>query len=139
VLHRVATLGTRLELNHNSSNDAASIIRAVQVRNSLDLVGDAMRVALEALSAYWPEWMRDIALPHWYERYNVQFSTFRLPRAAASRAATLAAIQEDGRYLLQIVRQRDAPALAATLMEIRKLETLWQSELASRNEFSAKE
>jgi len=129
ILNRFVTLGTAVEANRNQSNDAASIVRAVQVRNDLEIAGDTLRIAIEALTAYWPDWMRDIALPHWYERYSAQFPAFRLPRAIASRAAMLVTIENDGRYLLQAIHQRDAPALAASLTEIQRLEIVWHSEL----------
>ena len=131
VLHRFARWSARMESQRDGANDALSVIRAVQVRNRLDRVGAAMRDALEALTAYWHEWLREIALPHWYDRYTIQSPSFRLPRAAASRVAMLVAIEEDGRYLLHATRQANAPPLAATLIEIRQLDRVWRTEFAS--------
>jgi transposase len=50
--------------------DATHVLAAIRVMNRLELVGETMRAALNALAAEAPLWLRQMAPPEWYERYG---------------------------------------------------------------------
>lgn len=64
--------------------------------NRLDLVGETLRHALEALAIAAPAWLRAQAPPEWYDRYGARLETGRRALTAAQRDALAASIGADG-------------------------------------------
>ena len=60
--------------------DSTHVLAAVRVLNRLERVGETLRAALNELAAVAPEWLRDVALPAWYERYGRRVENYRLPK-----------------------------------------------------------
>jgi hypothetical protein len=91
-----------------------------------------MNNAVEALAATNPEWLRKIALPHWYRRYYRQ-TPGHLPRSAENIRASLLSIGEDGQHLLQAVEKAEDLS-PMKLPEIRSLRQEWQSQFVKEND-----
>ena len=104
--------------------DATAVLAAVRALNRLDLVGETLRHALEALATVAPAWLRAQAPPAWYDRYGARIETTRRPLTAAERDALAATIGADGLRLLRAVGD---PAAPAWLREIPAVETLRQA------------
>ena len=102
--------------------DSTHILGAVRQLNRLEIVGETMRQALNELSEFAPEWVREIARPEWFARYGRRFEQIRLPKEQADRAALLLAIGEDGAFLLEAVRVAgESPAHCAKAEQMRQL------------------
>jgi hypothetical protein len=106
--------------------DSTHVLSRVRVLSRLELVAETMRLALEAIAAQQPAWLQIIALAHWYERYQRQLTSFKLPRAQAKREELAFEIGADGFYLLEQLKQAQAPADLAALVEVQLLAQVWQ-------------
>ena len=95
VLKRLQGLGL-LQTGGKQRTDATAVLAATQLLNRVQLVAETMRLALEALSDYRPHWLRAISLPHWYVRYSLLLTGFRLPRAQDKQEALALDIGRDG-------------------------------------------
>lgn len=102
--------------------DSTHILGAVRQLNRIEIVGESLRQALNALSELVPEWVKEIARPEWFARYGRRFEQMRLPKEQKERDALLLSIGEDGVYLLEAVRLAgDSPAWSVQAEQMRQL------------------
>lgn len=99
---------------------AEQLLEAICTLDRLEVVIEAMYLALETLAVANPEWLRGMMRPHWYER----FSRRMLPggdQAIDARWMAIAnQVGEDIQYLLDKVGQAEDTSLAS-LPEIKIL------------------
>ena len=88
--------------------------------NQIVWVSESMAHALELLAALHPEWLRQIALPHWYTRYTSSGALPDLPNAADDTYARAHAIHADVAYLLRRIAEIEGTSLINE-PEIRRL------------------
>ena len=50
--------------------DTASMLDAVHTLNRFSQMVRAMRLALDELAIYYPDWLKKTVLPHWFHRYS---------------------------------------------------------------------
>jgi len=67
--------------------DSTVVLGQIRSLHRLELVGETLRAALEALAACAPDWLRRIAPPEWFTRNGPQVEAYRLPKAASERDA----------------------------------------------------
>jgi transposase len=103
--------------------DATHVLASIRVLNRLELLGEALRAALNELATVAPDWLRGVAPRAWYERYARRVEDGRLPRAAAEREAYARTVGEDGFALLD---RLDRPETAAELQGLPKVAILRQ-------------
>jgi hypothetical protein len=116
--------------------DAKSMITAVCTLDRLTRVVDAMHRAIEGLTNHQPDWLRRIALPHWYTRYY-HVSSHLKPLISSDRPEAFSReIGEDAQYLLECVEHADTPGLDE-LEEIRNLHAVWQEQFKLSADASA--
>jgi transposase len=90
--------------------DSTHVLAAVRDLNRLELAGESVRAALEALAAAAPDWLAEaIDVPDWTARYGVRVDSWRLPASQAKRAQLATAYGADGVALLRAVYAPDAP------------------------------
>jgi transposase len=129
LLGRLRALGL-LDKGGKQRTDATAVLAATQTLNRVQLVAETMRLALEALAAYRPDWLQTVAWPHWYERYSLVLTGFRLPRSPDKQAALALDIARDGFHLLSALSQPQAPSQAGHLPEVAVLAQVWQQHFA---------
>lgn len=84
--------------------DSTHVISAVRDLNRLELAGECVRAALEAISAADPGWTsRVLELPGWAERYRARVDSWRLPASETKRAELARAYGADGHALVEAV------------------------------------
>jgi transposase len=105
--------------------DATRVLAAIRVMNRLELVGETMRAALNAIAAEAPLWLRQVVPSDWYERYGRRIEDFRLPKSKEKRTAYAQRVGEDGFQLLDLLAEADAPKEAASLPEVNTLRLTW--------------
>ena len=127
VLKRLQDLGL-LQKGGKQRTDATAVLAATQLLNRVQLVAETMRLALEALATIVRTGCARSALPHWYERYSLVLTGFRLPRAKDKQEALALEIGRDGFYLLDALQQPECPSQAASLPEISVLAQVWQQQ-----------
>jgi transposase len=119
-----------------SLNDRFQALRSLELVslvcsvNRLNLVHLAMNQALEALAARFPQWLRTIALPHWYGRYNPAIGLFDVTILPPQQRFFMEEIGLDIQYLLEKVRQ-DSTQEISELNEIKSLRQVWLQQLTT--------
>ncbi len=90
--------------------DSTHVISAVRDLNRLELAGESVRAALEALAAVAPDWLPTVIdIADWGRRYGARVDTWRLPTSKAKRAELVAAYGTDALVLLRAVGDTGAP------------------------------
>jgi len=105
--------------------DSTHVLAAVRTLNRLEVVGETLRAALNALAAAAPAWLRAQVAADWYERYGERIEESRLPESQAERAALALQTGQDGRQLLQAVYSPEAPSWLRELPAVQILRQVW--------------
>jgi Transposase domain (DUF772) len=106
--------------------NAHQVLLAVCRLSRLERLIEAMRLALEALADRQSEWLRGVALPHWYKRYDQVLSTGLLPCLKEEQEAMVIGIGTDAVYLLEKAAQVNGNL--AMLTEVQALWREWHQQ-----------
>ncbi len=109
------------------SAESNLILSTICMRTQFQAIREATSNAIEAVAASYPEWLRSIALPHWYKRYGTNMPASGELSSSMSIHAMFASVGADGQHLLDAVEGSGLPALAE-LCEIRLLSQKWNSQ-----------
>ncbi|MGH3289955.1 MAG: transposase, partial [Streptosporangiaceae bacterium] len=91
--------------------DSTHVVAAVAALNRLELAGESVRAALEALAAAHPAWLAQrICVTDWNRRYGTPMTSWRPPASEAKRDELAITYARDGYALLEAVYDRSAPA-----------------------------
>ena len=91
--------------------DSTHVVAAVAALNRLELAGESVRAALEALAAAHPAWVEQrICVPDFARRYGTPMTSWRPPAVQARRDELAIAYARDGYALLEAVYDSSAPA-----------------------------
>jgi transposase len=108
--------------------DSTHVIGAIRTLNRLELVGETMRAALNAVAEVAPAWLRQHCPSLWVDRYGPRVQAARLFKTEAERDALLIEIGQDGEQLLALVAAPEAPDPLATLPALEILRLVWQQQ-----------
>ena len=87
------------------------MIAAVAALNRLELAGESVRAALEALTAAHPAWLEQrVCVADFARRYGTPMTSWRPPVSQARRDELAVAYAKDGYALLEAVYDRSSPA-----------------------------
>ena len=90
--------------------DSTHVIAAVAALGRLELAGESVRAALEALAAGDPDWLAGrICVPDWTRRYGTPMTSWKPPASQARRRELAIAYARDGYALAEAVYARSAP------------------------------
>jgi transposase len=90
--------------------DSTHVISAVRDLNRLELAGESVRAAAEALAAAAPDWLSGaIDTADWAGRYGARVDSWRLPASATKRAELAVAYGRDAVTLLRAIGGEQAP------------------------------
>lgn len=117
--------GNLLKARGRQRTDSTAIVAAIRVLNRLELVGETMRQLLNVLAHVAPDWVKQVMLPTWSERYIRPFSDYHLPTDHAERDALAETIGADGIYLLTLVYSSAAPPGVRDLPEVEIMRQIW--------------
>ena len=91
--------------------DSTHVTAAVAALNRLELAGESVRAALEALAVAHPDWLAQrICVPDWNRRYGTPVTSWRPPASQAKQDELAIAYARDGYALLEAVYDKPAPA-----------------------------
>jgi transposase len=108
--------------------DATHVLAAVRSLNRLELVGESMRAALNAVAVAAPAWVGAHSAPEWIERYGRRFADQRLPKGEKERTALAETIGQDGAHLLSALDAPATPGGLRELPEVAILRTVWEEQ-----------
>jgi transposase len=124
LLERFRELGLVKGRGRRRTN-STHILGAVRNLNRLELVGEAMRRALNALAVAAPGWLRENADTGWVRRYAYPFDERRLPKGKDERRMVAEEIGAEGFELLGSLTREGAPAWLKELPAVETLRVVW--------------
>jgi len=110
-----------LKARGQQRTDSTHVLATVRALNRVEVVGETLRHALDALAVVAPDWLRTLCRPEWAARYAHRIEDAHLPKGPAAREAFAATVGGDGHALLAAVR---APEALVWLREIPAVEIL---------------
>jgi nitroreductase len=105
--------------------DSTHVLGRIREVNRLELAGESVRAALEALAAAAPGWLAGVIDASWQQVYGQRIADIRLPDAKARRAELAVRYGRDGYYLLRAVHAPGAPGWLAGLPAVQALRRIW--------------
>ena len=122
VLTRVRVLGF-LRKRGKQRTDALAVVGAVRELSQLELVWEALRLALRALGTAAPDWVEQTVPTAFRTQYLERRSDYRL--SAEERQTELVRVGEDAAWLLDQLAASARPALSQ-LAAVATLATIWE-------------
>jgi transposase len=106
-------------------SDSTHVISAVRDLNRLELAGESVRAALEAISAAAPTWVQEVLeIPGWADRYRARVDSWRLPTSKTKRDALALAYGTDGMVLVAAVYAPFSPPWLRELPAVQALRVM---------------
>jgi transposase len=124
LLRQFQALGL-LKARGRQRTDSTHVLAAVSALNRVELVGEAMRAALNSLAEAAPVWLRGHIPPEWYTRYGARVEAYRLPKDKAKRHALAESIGADGMTLFRALYASSAPGALRDLPAVERLRQIW--------------
>jgi transposase len=110
LLARLAADGL-IKAGGKQRTDSTHVVAAVAALNRLELAGESVRAALEALAAAHPAWLEQrVCVSDFACRYGTPMTSWRPPASQARREQLAVAYARDGYALLEAVWGSSAPA-----------------------------
>jgi transposase len=113
-----------LKVKGKQRTDSTHVLAAIRVLNRLEMVVETMRAALNQMATVAPDWLAQVSIPEWFERYSRRAEQSRLPTGTKAREAFAARVGEDGFGLLKLLAEHQ-PALLK-LERVETLRRVWQ-------------
>jgi transposase len=124
LLGRLKGLGL-VKAGGRQRTDSTHVLARIRSLNQLEMTGEAVRAALEALAAAAPGWLAGVIDSSWQQVYGQRIADIRLPVSAAGRKALAVQYGKDGYHLLDQVRAPGAPGWLAGLPAVQALRMIW--------------
>ena len=127
LLARLAELGL-VRSGGRQRSDSTHVLARLRSLNRLELAGESIRAALEALAAAAPEWLATVIDAQWAGVYGSRIDDLHLPASDTKRATLALAYGRDGYRLLEAVYAVGAPAWLAELPAVEALRRIWMQQ-----------
>jgi transposase len=114
--------------------DSTHVQAAIRTLNRLELVGETMRAALNALAVNAPDWLKAHVPMEWYRRYGARFEQLRLPPTEAERDQLALQIGRDGQQLLTWAYAPDTPTTVRRDPAVDVLRRVWVQQYYTEEE-----
>ncbi|MGH3237495.1 MAG: transposase [Streptosporangiaceae bacterium] len=110
LLERLVSAGL-VKAGGKQRTDSTHVVAAVAALNRLELAGEAVRAAAEALAAAHPGWLEQrICVSDWSRRYGTPMTGWRPPASQAKQDELAIAYARDGYALVEAVCDESSPA-----------------------------
>jgi transposase len=106
-------------------SDSTHVLARIRDLNRLELAGETVRAALEALAAAAPGWLAGIVDGSWQQVYGQRIIDLRLPESKAGRAELALQYGRDGYWLPEQAWSAGAPPWARDLPAVQALRLIW--------------
>jgi transposase len=124
LLDRLKGLGL-VKAGGRQRTDSTHVLGRIRDLNRLELAGESVRAALEALSAAVPDWLAGVIDDSWQQVYGQRIDNLRLPESETRRTALAVQYGRDGYRLLEAVQAPGAPSWLAELPTVWALRRIW--------------
>ena len=105
--------------------DSTHVLARIRELNRLELAGETVRAALEALAAAAPGWLATVIDGSWQRVYGQRIDSLRLPEGQAARGELAVQYGRDGYYLLEQATAAAAPGWLRELPAVQALRRIW--------------
>jgi transposase len=105
--------------------DSTHVLARIRDLNRLELAGETVRAALEALAAAAPGWLATVIDASWQRVCGQRIDSLRLPEAQAARDELAVQYGRDGCFLLEQVYGPGAPGWLGELPAVQALRRIW--------------
>jgi transposase len=124
LLARLAAEGL-VKAGGKQRTDSTHVLAAVAALNRLELAGEAVRAALEALAAAHPDWVAQrVCVSDWARRYGAPMTSWRPPASQAKQDQLAIAYARDGYALVEAVYHPSSPSWLRELPAVQTLRTV---------------
>ena len=120
LLERLAADGL-VKAGGKQRTDSTHVVAAVAALRRLELAGESVRAALEALAAAHPGWTAGVLDASWSRRYGAPVTSWRPPVSDKKREELAVAYGRDGFALLEAVYDKASPAWLGGLPAVETL------------------
>lgn len=120
----LGALGERglLKAGGRQRTDSTHVVAAVRELNRLELAGESVRAAVQALAAAAPGWLAGVIdVAGWNRRYGPRVDSWRLPSSQVKRSELATTYGNDAAHLLRAVYAPDAPEWLGQLPAVETL------------------
>lgn len=124
LLDRLVGLGL-ITARGRQRTDATHVVAAVRDLNRLEMVGETLRAALEALAAAAPQWLAGQLDAEMVKRYGARIDEWRLPKDQTGRQKLAVQTGRDGYRLLHAAVDRRAPDWLRQIPAVQVLRQVW--------------
>jgi transposase len=124
LLDRLKGLGL-VKAGGRQRTDSTHVLGRIRSVNRLELAGEAVRAALEALAGAAPDWLAGVIDGSWQQVYGQRIDELRLPASEAARRKLAVQYGGDGYHLLDQVSAPGAPAWLGQLPAVEALRAIW--------------
>jgi transposase len=105
--------------------DSTHVLARVRSLNRLELAGETVRAALEALAAAAPGWLASVVDSSWQQAYGQRIDGLRLPGSESARQELAVRYGRDGYHLLGQAYGPGAPGWLRELPAVQVLRAVW--------------
>lgn len=105
--------------------DSTHVLANIRLLNRLELVGETLRAALNALAVAAPEWLVTQIPEEWYDLYGRRIEEYRLPEGAKQREEWAIDAGQAGISLLTVLRQQSEWEWLRHLPALEILRQIW--------------
>ena len=105
--------------------DSTHVLGRIRSLNRLELAGETIRAALEAVAVAAPDWLATVIDASWLQVYGQRIDEIRLPESEIRRTALAVQYGKDGYHLLEAARAPGAPAWLRELPAVETLRAVW--------------
>ncbi|MGZ4432842.1 MAG: IS1182 family transposase [Trebonia sp.] len=117
--------GGLVQARGKQRTDSTHVIAAARALHTIELAGESVRAALEALAAACPDWLAArFCVSDWTRRYGARIDSWRLPAGKAGRDKLAIEFARDGYALVAACCQDTAPPWARDLDAVQVLRTV---------------
>jgi transposase len=124
LLDRLKGLGL-LRAGRRQRTGSTHVLAAIRGLNRLELAGESVRAALEALAAAAPGWLAGVIDGSWQQVYGQRIDNLRLPASETARGKLAEQYGRDGYHLLEAVHAPGAPGWLRELPAVAALRAIW--------------
>jgi transposase len=124
LLARLGEMGL-VKAGMRQRTDSTHVLGRIRDLNRLELAGETVRAALEALAAAAPGWLATVIDASWQQVYGQRVDGWRLPEGKAKRAELAVRYGRDGYLLLRAAWDPAAPGWLRDLPAVQALRRIW--------------
>jgi transposase len=108
--------------------DSTHVLAAVRRLNRLELLGETLRAALNAVAEEDPDWLQAWVPVDWFERYSRRSEEWPIPSAKQKQDVIMQQIGQDGSRLLTQIWSEQGRTDLHQLAEVERLRRTWMQQ-----------